>query len=117
MREEATDGQPVEALPRPFARAVVDTQELDELVQVPPIRDDGVRRHVALFLEVDVKLIYEIRRGVDRHVGFFCSRLPHARATSADVMPLFSIHSCMSRSARAANISRFCFLSRTRCGS
>src|SRR2546423_826957 len=105
MAEESSNCQSIDSLPGPFARAVVRAEELHEFLEIAAVGDNGVWRNVPLFLEMREKVL-------DGLLSF-----SHARATEAALTPFASIQSCISPSARSANFSRFCFLSRTFSGS
>src|SRR3954454_20865578 len=113
MRKEPANRQPVETLPRPLLRAVITSEEANELLEIAPVGDESVGRDVALFLQVDEKLFDRV--GVAHPIGAAAvsrSELPW-RSPGPAKTPVASIHAFMSASARSANISLFFFLSRT----
>src|SRR5688500_15587957 len=48
MCEKSTDGEPVQALPRPLADSVILAEESHELIEVAAIRGQSVRRYIPL---------------------------------------------------------------------
>src|SRR4051812_31406789 len=115
MGQKTAYRQTIEPLPRPLPHAVVTAEERHEFFQIAAIRNDRVGRDIALFLEVGEKILHQVWRVVC-HRNAVRGSTRHARANAGEAIPFVSIHVCMSRSARSANISRFRFLSRMRCG-
>src|SRR4051812_11862956 len=113
MREETTNRQPIEALPRPLLRAVIISQKANELVEITAIGDEGVRRDVSFFLQMDQELFDRV--GAAHPIGAAVvsrNAFPWSSPGPPNT-PVASIHAFMSASARSANISLFFFLSRT----
>ena len=56
LGQKTAHRQPVDALPGPIARAVVRSEEVEQLAQISRVRFDRVRRDVALFGEMGEKI-------------------------------------------------------------
>src|ERR1700694_2169528 len=100
MRQESADCQTIEPLPGPLANTVIAAEKSYQLFEIPPVRNERVRRNVAF--------LFEVRQEVFDSVSF----AHDARATGEPNTAFASIQLPISASALSANISRLRFLSR-----